>query len=92
MIILANCSLNFYIYCLSGRQFRHELKRIAQRYIRHIHKAFVRNRYTHDRRRSPTQNGKNNIYQAIQKPKQRKGFASPCIRSYPIQQVMNRVE
>ena len=92
VIILANCSLNFYVYCLSGRQFRRELLRIARRYVRHIHKAFVRNRYTHDHRRSPNQNVKNNVYQAIQPAKQRKGFASPCIRSYPIQQVMNRKE
>jgi hypothetical protein len=38
VIILANCSLNFYIYCLSGRQFRTELKRIAKRYIRNFQK------------------------------------------------------
>ncbi len=92
VIILANCSLNFYIYCLSGKQFRRELQRIAKRYIRHIHKAFVRNPYAHDRRRSPIQNGKNNIYQPVQQTKQRKGHATPFIRSYPIQQVMNRVE
>ena len=33
VVILANCSLNFYVYCLSGRQFRSELRRIAKRYV-----------------------------------------------------------
>jgi hypothetical protein len=92
VIILANCSLNFYIYCLSGRQFRRELKRIAERYIRHIHKAYIRNCYSHDRRRSPTQNGKNNIYQPIQQTKQRNCLGPPCVRSYPKHQPMKRIE
>lgn len=66
VIILANCSLNFYVYCLSGRQFRRELKRIAKRYIRHIHKAFLRKRYSIDDRRSPVGlQVKNNIYQPV---------------------------
>ncbi len=92
VIILANCSLNFYIYCLSGRQFRKELKRIAERYIRHIYKAFIRNRYSYDRRRSPTQNGKNNISQPIQKIQQRNYLPPPCIRSYPIQHPIKLIE
>jgi hypothetical protein len=92
VIILANCSLNFYIYCLSGRQFRRELKRIAQRYMRHIHKAYIRHRYPHDRRRSPTQNGKNTIYQPVLQTKQRNCLAPPYMRSYPVQQVMQRME
>lgn len=92
VIILANCSLNFYVYCLSGRQFRRELKRIAKRYVRHIQKAFVRNRYSPDRRRSPTQNNKNNIYQPIQQTKQRNGLTPPYAPSYPIQQVIKRPE
>jgi hypothetical protein len=87
VIILANCSLNFYVYCLSGGQFRRELKRIAKRYIRHIYKAVRRNRYSPDRRRSPIQNGKNTIYQPVQQNKQR-----PCLRSYPIHQVIKRIE
>jgi hypothetical protein len=84
VIILANCSLNFYIYCLSGRQFRRELKRIAQRYVRHAHKAFLRNRYSEQRHHSPMYNGKNNIYQQVHYPKQRQGLAPPLARSYPI--------
>lgn len=66
VIILANCSLNFYIYCVSGRQFRKELKRIAKIYIRHIRKIFVRNRYSPSHRRSPVQNIQNNIQQPVQ--------------------------
>jgi hypothetical protein len=92
VIILANCSLNFYVYCLSGGQFRRELKRIAQRYMRHIHKAYIRHRYPHDRRRSATQNGKNTIYQPVQQTQKRNCLAPPCIRSYPVQQVMQRIE
>jgi hypothetical protein len=92
VIILANCSLNFYVYCLSGSQFRVELKRIAARYIRHIRKAFIRNRFADDRRRSPTKNGKNNIYQPIQQIKQRKCHAPPCLRSYPTHQIIKRIE
>jgi hypothetical protein len=92
VIILANCSLNFYVYCLSGRQFRKEFKRIAERYIRHIHKVFIRNRFTHDRRRSPIQSGKNNIYQPIQQIKQRNFITPPYLRSYPTHQIIKRIE
>jgi hypothetical protein len=38
VVILANCSLNFYLYCLSGEQFRVELKRIGKRFFRCLHK------------------------------------------------------
>ena len=92
VIILANCSLNFYIYCLSGKQFRRELKRIARRYIRHIHKAFIRNRYSHNPNQLPIQKGKNTIYLPIQQTKQRNCLTTPCIRSYPVQQVTKRIE
>ena len=74
VIILANCSLNFYVYCLSGRQFRRELKRIAKRYSRHIYKVMQRNRFPDDRHRSPTHQGKNNIYQPVHYIKQRPGL------------------
>jgi hypothetical protein len=30
LAVLANCSLNFYIYCLSGKTFRHEVRRFIQ--------------------------------------------------------------
>jgi len=66
VIILANCSLNFYVYCLSGKQFRTEIKRIAKRYIRNLHKKILRRCYKkNDRRHSGTQNGKDQIYQAV---------------------------
>ncbi|CAF1568814.1 unnamed protein product [Rotaria sp. Silwood1] len=66
VIILANCSLNFYVYCLSGRQFRIELKRIAKRYIRNLHKTIVRCCTKHkNRRHSTIQNGKDLIYQTV---------------------------
>ncbi|CAF0891884.1 unnamed protein product [Didymodactylos carnosus] len=32
VIILANCSLNFYVYCLSGKTFRQEIRRLFKRY------------------------------------------------------------
>jgi hypothetical protein len=88
VIILATCSLNFYVYCLSGRQFRRELKRIAEHYMRHIQKIFIRNFYTSDRRRSPVQIVKKNAYQM--KPRNSPG--SPCIKPYPIRQVMEQIE
>ena len=31
LAVLINCSLNFYIYCLSGKAFRHEIRRLSQR-------------------------------------------------------------
>jgi hypothetical protein len=66
VIILANCSLNFYVYCLSGKQFRTEIKRIAKRYIRNLHKKILRRCYkNNDRRHSGIQNGKDQIYQAV---------------------------
>ena len=59
VIILANCSLNFYVYCLSGKQFRTELKRIAKRYIRNLHKKILHRCCRHTKRRhSNLQNGK----------------------------------
>ncbi|CAF2053538.1 unnamed protein product [Rotaria magnacalcarata] len=66
VIILANCSLNFYIYCLSGKQFRMELKRIAKRYIRNLHKIVRRRCYKpNNRRHSNTQNAKDHVYQTV---------------------------
>jgi len=66
VIILANCSLNFYVYCLSGRQFRTEIKRIAKRYLRNLHKKLLRHCYRRQtRRHSGAQNGKDQIYQAV---------------------------
>jgi hypothetical protein len=47
VIILANCSLNFYVYCLSGGQFRTELKRIARRYIRYLYKKILCHKCRH---------------------------------------------
>ena len=32
--ILINCSLNFYIYCLSGKAFRREIRRLVQQLFR----------------------------------------------------------
>lgn len=32
VVILANCSLNFYVYCLSGRSFRNEIRKLVYRY------------------------------------------------------------
>ncbi|CAF2111452.1 unnamed protein product [Rotaria magnacalcarata] len=88
--ILANWSLNFYIYCVSGRQFRLELKRIAKLYIRHIRKAFVRNRYSTDHRPMPAQHGQHNIYQTAHQPKQRNYPGIKPIRSYPVHQVIRQ--
>jgi len=31
LAILINCSINFYIYCLSGKAFRNEIRRFIQR-------------------------------------------------------------
>ncbi|CAF0720550.1 unnamed protein product [Adineta ricciae] len=63
IIILASCSLNFYVYCLSGAHFRTELKRIAKRYIRNLHKKILRHCYKHHHRRhSTTPNGKEQLY------------------------------
>jgi hypothetical protein len=33
VVILANCSLNFYVYCLSGRSFRNEIRKLFYRYF-----------------------------------------------------------
>jgi hypothetical protein len=82
-IILANCSLNFYVYCLSGRQFRRELKRIGKRYIRLISKKLFRHSRIDHQRRSPIYNGKNNIYQPVHYIKQRPGSTPTPIRPYP---------
>lgn len=72
VVILANCSLNFYVYCLSGKQFRTEIKRIGKRYIRNFHKNILRRCFKHhDRRHSGIQNGKDQIYQpALQQQQQ----------------------
>ncbi|CAF1292746.1 unnamed protein product, partial [Adineta steineri] len=32
LAILINCSLNFYIYCLSGKAFRNEIRRFIHRF------------------------------------------------------------
>jgi len=32
LAVLMNCSLNFYIYCLSGKAFRNEIRRLIQRF------------------------------------------------------------
>jgi hypothetical protein len=31
LVVLMNCSLNFYIYCLSGKAFRNEIRRLIKR-------------------------------------------------------------
>lgn len=33
VVILANCSLNFYVYCLSGRSFRNEIRKLLYAYF-----------------------------------------------------------
>jgi hypothetical protein len=33
VVILANCSFNFYVYCLSGKSFRNEIKKLFYRYF-----------------------------------------------------------
>ena len=52
----------------------------------------MRHRHPHNRRRSPTQNGKNVVYKAVNRTKQRHCPNAPCVRSYPVQQVMQRIE
>jgi hypothetical protein len=84
VILLTNCSLNFYIYCLSGRQFRTELKRIAKRYVRNFQKKVLRLccKYT-KRRPSIVQNAKEQIYQPV--PQQQQNDVSPNrIRQYQV--------
>ncbi|UJR27646.1 hypothetical protein I4U23_008927 [Adineta vaga] len=90
VIILATSSLNFYVYCLSGRQFRRELKRIGKHYLRHVQKFFQRHCSQPDRRSSPTENVTQNIYQAVYQTKQRTCPLSPYVKSYPIQQVIKQ--
>jgi hypothetical protein len=88
VIILANCSLNFYIYCLSGRQFRTELKRIAKRYIRNFQKKIPLLCCKHSKRRpSIIQNGKGQVYQAIPQ-QQQQNMPVPHVRQY---QKMERI-
>ncbi len=78
VIILANCSLNFYVYCLSGKQFRTEIKRIAKRYIRNLHKKILRQCCkSNGRRHSGTQNVKDQIYQPVP---QQQDLPSPNIQ------------
>jgi hypothetical protein len=33
VVILANCSLNFYVYCLSGKSFRQEIRKLLRNYF-----------------------------------------------------------
>jgi hypothetical protein len=33
VVILTNCSLNFYVYCLSGKSFRNEIRKLFFRYF-----------------------------------------------------------
>ncbi len=33
VVILANCSLNFYVYCLSGKSFRNEIRKLLNDYF-----------------------------------------------------------
>ncbi|CAF3309587.1 unnamed protein product [Rotaria socialis] len=33
VVILTNCSLNFYVYCLSGKSFRHEIRKLLNDYV-----------------------------------------------------------
>ena len=83
VVILANCSLNFYIYCLSGGQFRTELKRIAMRCIRHVHKKSKRRWFRqHQRRHSSLRYGKDPfmLQQEFQTPSTRPDRARNCIR------------
>ena len=69
VIILGNCSLNFYVYCLSGRQFRIEIQRIAKRYLRCAQKTILRPCFPHHRRRhSGVQIRKSQVYQAVSPP------------------------
>lgn len=65
-IILASCSLNFYVYCLSGKQFRTELRRIARRHARNVYKKSLRRCFKRERRRDSTvPNEKDQIYQEL---------------------------
>ncbi|CAF0766478.1 unnamed protein product [Adineta ricciae] len=88
VIILATSSLNFYVYCLSGRQFRRELVRIAKHYTRHVQKLCRRKCYSSARRSSPTQN----ICQAIYIAKQRTSPLSPYVKPYPVRQNRKQLE
>ena len=92
VIILATCSLNFYVYCLSGRQFRRELMRIAKHHIRRLRKFFVRTCYTPARQPSPSQNVTKNIYQTVYQTKQRHTPLSHAVKSYPMRQVVKPIE
>lgn len=66
VIILGNCSLNFYVYCLSGRQFRMEILRIGKRYMRWMQKTILRPCFPYHRRRhSGVPIRKSQVYQAI---------------------------
>lgn len=63
VVILANCSLNFYVYCLSGKHFRTEIKRIAKRYVTNLNKKILRRCFKHHNRRHS--GVKDQIYQAV---------------------------
>ena len=49
--VLINCSLNFYIYCLSGKAFRREIRRLVQQLFRKFGCSIDRRTYWyyHDR-------------------------------------------
>jgi hypothetical protein len=48
LAVLINNSLNFYIYCLSGKAFRNEIHQFIQRFKRHIfHKLHIQQRQQH---------------------------------------------
>ena len=82
VIILANCSLNFYVYCLSGSQFRREFKRIVKSYVRHLRKAWGRNSGSSVRdARSPKPTLKTNIYHPVHYIKQPYAAVPPLVRS-----------
>lgn len=91
VIILANCSLNFYVYCLSGRQFRTELKRIGKRYIRNLHKAILRRCYKPDNRRhSNAQTAKDHVYQPVPQQQQQADIPEANLRQYRIMDFIKR--
>lgn len=58
LAIVINCSLNFYIYCLSGKAFRNEIRRFIQRWK--IQRTYLNNQYPINKRQHYYFNGKNN--------------------------------
>lgn len=57
LAIVVNCSLNFYIYCLSGKAFRNEIRRFIQRCK--IQRSFTNNKFSTNRRQNYYYNNKN---------------------------------